>query len=69
MKAYKFANIKIYHNLPIEECIIVMSIDGIHTLVDVIIVNLIQANSVSRMVFFHGGGGDYGNSNFITTIT
>jgi hypothetical protein len=38
--AYKFANVKIYHNVPIEECIIVLLIDGIHTLVDVIIINL-----------------------------
>jgi hypothetical protein len=37
--AYEFANIRIYHNVPIEECIIVLLVDGIRTLVDVIIVN------------------------------
>jgi hypothetical protein len=60
--AYKFANVKIYHNVPIEECIIVLLIDGIHTLVDVIIINLAWTYLVSRVIFSHGGGDDYGNS-------
>jgi hypothetical protein len=59
--ANKFANVKIYHNVLIEECIIVLSIDGIHTLVDVIIVDFIRVDLVSQMVFSLGGGGDYGS--------
>jgi membrane-associated PAP2 superfamily phosphatase len=52
--AYEFANVKIYHNVPIEECIIVMLVDGIRTLVDVIIVNPIRVDLISPMVFSHG---------------
>jgi hypothetical protein len=59
--AYKFVNVKIYHNVLIEEYIIVLLVDGIHTLVDVIIVDFIRVDLVSQMVFSLGGGGDYGS--------
>ncbi len=52
--AYKFANIKIYHNVPIEECFIVLLVDGIHKLVDVIIIDLIRVNLISRVIFSFG---------------
>jgi hypothetical protein len=36
-------------------------VDGIHTLIDVIIVDFIRVDLVSQMVFSLGGGGEYGS--------